>query len=320
MFPFRAPACARHACRLIVAALVLTALSPPRSAAADPGAEVGFCKPYTWLFGGWVAPPRMPHLADMNGDGFADFLYATPDAKLVDISLNGKGWKPLRGDRLLSDLPEAIVAMATGRFTGTATDLAILGAGGQVRIAPRAGDGKVKAPHLVATVSGMGRRAWLLRVAHSGGHDRLAVVAENGQVTVLEPTGQSAATFRAAKRVVGTASGHIGGEAAIAVHTGSAVVFFRSTGSVMRRLPAPRGQTALAMGDVNGDGDDDVLIDGSVFLAPEFRTVVGIAGWERFQRPVIAMMADVTGKGRCDVVVQHQGPEYYASKEADCDV
>ena len=282
--------------------------------------SVGFCKPYTWLFGGWVAPPRLPHVADMNGDGFADFLYATPDAKLVDISVNGKGWKPTRGERLISDMPDRIAAMVTGRFTGTATDLAMLGAGGQVWIAEGAGDGKVKAPQLVATVGQLGGQSWLLRLPVRGWHDRLAVVRQSGLVTVLEPTGSASATFRINQRIVGAASGVLGDESVIAVHTGSAVAVFRPDGSFMRRLPAPRGQAALAMGDVDGDGSDDLLVSGSVFLSPHFRKSVQIPGWESFRKPVIAMLADVTGNGRCDVIVQHQGPDYYASKEADCNV
>jgi hypothetical protein len=316
---------------------MLTVLAAAPALAGDSQVSAGFCKPYTWLFGGWVAPPRIPHLADMNGDGFADFLYATPDDKILDVSLNGEGWKPLRGERLLSDLPERIAAMTSGRFIaagrdqlrdgpGGAVDLALLGAEGGVWIAQGTGDGKVKAPHRIASVSGPGRRAWLLRVPHRGGQDRLAVVRESGDVDVLEPNGQSAASFRAVPRIVGAACGDVDGDgtAELALHTGGSVLFVQpdggSPGRAIRRLPAPRGQIALAMGDVNGDAKDDVLINGSVFLTPDFRSSVRIAGWERFRRPVIAMMADVTGNGRCDLVVQHQGPDYYASKEADCQV
>lgn len=309
-----------HPRHLALIALALFMHLPVQAVAAEPTAGLGFCRPYTWLFGGWVAPPRMPHLVDMNADGYVDFLYATPEDRFVDISLNGRGWKPMRGERLISDLPDRIVGMATGRFAGNTTDLAMLGAGGQVWIAQGRGDGKVQAPRAVATVSGIRQRAWLLRMAGGDDRDRLAVVASDGHVTALGPTGQPVATFRAVKRVVGAASGQVGGQAAIALHTGSAVVLVGPAGSVMRRLPASRGQSALAMGDVNGDGEDDVLINGEVALAPTFRSRVRIAGWERFRKPVIAMLADVTGKGRCDVVVQHQGPDYYGSKEADCAV
>src|SRR5512135_1119454 len=77
-------------------------------------ADIGFCKPYTWLFGGWVAPPRIPCLGDINGDGYADFLYASPQDKSIDVALNGKRWKPLRGQRLLSNLPQEIRAFCAG--------------------------------------------------------------------------------------------------------------------------------------------------------------------------------------------------------------
>src|SRR5207248_6101240 len=68
---------------LFATLLLLFALSAPQPSVAAPpqAADVGFCKPYTWLFGGWVAPPRMPLLGDINGDGYADFVYASPRDK-----------------------------------------------------------------------------------------------------------------------------------------------------------------------------------------------------------------------------------------------
>ncbi len=294
--------------------------------AAPQNGPFGLCKPYTWLFGGWVAPPRMPLIADMNGDGFADFLYATPDAKLVDISLNGKGWKPMRGERLLSDVPDRIAAMAQGRFIGDSADLAILGAGGGLWIARGTGDGKVQAPQSATNLEAASGPTWLLRVRHRRGHDLLAVVRDTGEVTVLEPNGKTVAAFRTGKRVGGAASGDVDGdgEDEIALHMGGYVRVVRAAGphdgAPLCRVRAPRGRSALAMGDANADGKDDLLANGSLFLAPDFRSSVRVPDWDSIRKPVVAMMADVTGDGRCDLVVQHQGPDYYASKEADCSV
>src|ERR1700722_1885918 len=80
--------------------------------------DIGFCKPYTWLSGGWVGAPRMPLLGDVNGDGYADLIDASPSEKIVDISLNGKGWKPMRGNRLISGLPEEIRSMCFAHLGG----------------------------------------------------------------------------------------------------------------------------------------------------------------------------------------------------------
>src|SRR5258708_7958757 len=122
-----------------VALVLLSAVVPAaqgRAAPAPQGEGIGVCKPYTWLFGGWVAPKRIPLLGDINGDGYADFLYASPQDRSIDVSLNGRGWKPLRGQRLLSGLPQEIRAICLGHFGGKTLDLAALGTGGGVRPAP----------------------------------------------------------------------------------------------------------------------------------------------------------------------------------------
>src|SRR5689334_982300 len=115
---------------LTLATAIIAASGP--ASAAPPHDELrahdepGLCKPYTWLFGSWTAPPRIPLLADISGDGYADFLYASPGGKSIDISLNGKGLKPLRGKRLVSNLPEEIRAVCSGHFGGKTCDLAVL--------------------------------------------------------------------------------------------------------------------------------------------------------------------------------------------------
>jgi hypothetical protein len=43
-----------------------TKSTPDSPALVETG--ITFSEPYTWLFGGWVAPPRLPMLADVNGD------------------------------------------------------------------------------------------------------------------------------------------------------------------------------------------------------------------------------------------------------------
>src|ERR1051326_1658195 len=114
---------------LIVLLTIALGAQKPVSAAIQPD-NIGFCKPYIWLFGGWVASPRIPLLGDINGDGYADFLYASPQDKSVDVSLNGRGWKPLRGKRLVSNLPQEIRAMCLGHFGGKTLDIAVLGTEG----------------------------------------------------------------------------------------------------------------------------------------------------------------------------------------------
>lgn len=105
---------------------VACCLATPANAAAAFTECVGFCKPYTWLFGIWVAMPRLPLVADVNGDGYADFLYSSPDDKLIDVSLNGAGLKPLRGQRFLQDLSQPLLSMCSLSW-GKTTAVAALG-------------------------------------------------------------------------------------------------------------------------------------------------------------------------------------------------
>src|SRR5579871_1596469 len=145
---------------LLLLLAVLATISSAK-AAPPPVADIGFCKPYTWLSGGWVAPPRIPLLGDVNGDGYADFLYASPQDKSIDVSLNGLGWKPLRGKRLLSNLPQPIQAMCLGRCGGKGLDLIVLCKGGGPLKGRSSGTGDFSTPTTPSTVNGMTDRTWL---------------------------------------------------------------------------------------------------------------------------------------------------------------
>ncbi|HEV2474303.1 MAG TPA: hypothetical protein VGS41_16620, partial [Chthonomonadales bacterium] len=311
----------------ILSALSLAGIASAARAqppAAQPS-DIGFCKPYNWLFGGWVAPPRIPCVGDINGDGFADFLYASPKDRAIDVSLNGKGWKPLHGQRLLSNLPQEIRAICLGRFGGDGLDLAILGRQGGLYRSINNGRGSFSAPTLLTSVSLSSGKVWLLE-GPGGSHstDDLIVVQSTGRVAVFGADGRPVHSYNLGGGISDAAAGDIdgSGKASLAARIGGAVRLFRLGSSAVRiaSIPAPKGEEALAMGDINADGKADVLVDGRVFLAPHFNLSVPIAGWGRFQKPVIAMMASVVGRNRDDVIVQHEGPDYFGSTEADCDL
>ena len=309
---------------ILIIALLGSSLLP--AAAAPPQIDdVGFCKPYTWLFGGWTAPPRLPLLADINGDGFADFLYASPGDKSIDISLNGKGWKPLRGKRVLSNLPEEIRALCAGHFGGKTHDLAILGKRGALVTALSNENGEFGVVAKIGKVETKGTRLWLLAGRFSSkADDDLLVIEDSGRVRMFDSKGASVRTFELGSMIVDAAAGDVVGDgrSELAVRSGSSVVIYDLSQKAARlaAVRAPRGQEALAVGDMNGDGKADVLIDGQVFLAPDFKRQVAVPGWNKFTKPVIALMADVTGRGRADVVIQHEGPDYFGSTEADCEL
>ncbi len=312
---------------LIALALLVTLASgaAAQSNSTPQVSDIGFCKPYTWLFGGWVAPPRIPLLGDINADGYADFLYASPQDKSIDVSLNGKGWKPLRGRRLISNLPQEIQAMCLGHFGGKTLDLAVLGKEGELRKALSTQSGEFAESTSLGTVDGQRGKVWLFAgKVVSTRLDDLLVVDAAGRVQVFDAAGVKRQEYALDTPVVDAAAGDVDGDGRmeLAVRTGGRVTLYRLGAKAVRfaAIRAPRGQEALALGDINADGKADVLVDGQVFLAPEFTRTVPIAGWDKFTKPVIALMADVVGHGRADVVIQHEGPDYFGSTEADCDL
>src|SRR5579871_4923664 len=304
---------------------VLALLSQQAKSTPTQVDDIGFCKPYNWLSGGWVAAPRIPLIGDINGDGYADFLYASPQDKSIDVSLNGKGWKPMRGQRLLSGLPQEIRAICLGHFGGKTLDLAVLGREGGLLKALNTGNGEFPTPTPLCTVDGLAGKVWLLAgKVVSAGLDDLLVVDATGRVQVFDASGIRLKEYDLGTPVADAAAGDVDGDgkAELSVRTGNRVVIYRlgKTAARLATIRAPGGREALALGDINADGKADVLVDGRVFLAPEFKRAVPVAGWDRFTKPVIALMADVVGHGRADVIVQHEGPDYFGSTEADCDL
>ena len=297
----------------------------PAGAASTSAERFGFCKSYTWLFGSWVAPPRLPLLADVNGDGYADFLYASPNEKLIDVSFNGHGLKPLRGQRFLQYLPQPILSMCKIQHFGKPATVFILGIDGALTRARADENGDYTATSLGSLAGVKGKRWLLAGRLISTDRDDLAVVSPNGGVCLVDSqTGKSICQFKLSGGAVAAVAGDIDGDgrAELALQTKADVVLYRlgKTAQKLTSLRCPSGQSALAMGDVNADGRADLLVNGCAFLGPDFKQSISLDGWKSFSKPVQAFLADINGDGRADVVVQHSGSDYYGSREADCNV
>ncbi|HLJ55970.1 MAG TPA: hypothetical protein VKT77_13100, partial [Chthonomonadaceae bacterium] len=216
---------------LPIALAFLSALAAPAGRAAMPeAADAGFCKPQTWLFGGWVAPPRIPLLADVNGDGYADFVYASPKDKSIDVALNGKGWKPLRGQRLISNLPQEIAAICAGHFGGKTIDLVVLGRQGRLVKALSVEGGRFPATTPLADLKLPAGRTWLLagRIG-AGPLDEIVVVSANGHVRILDAAGKPLRELALGAQVQDAALGDVdgNGRTELAVRSGGQVELYR---------------------------------------------------------------------------------------------
>lgn len=307
----------------IVLASFILACCPVFS--ATPQGVVGFAKPYNWLYGGWVASPRIPLIGDINSDGYADFLYTSPGATSIDCSLNGRGGKALRGSTPITNLPQGLVASCLGRFGGKSLDIAVLGDKGRLSKVINDGNATFTEAARVAYISEVKAPMWLVAVHTDAAKatDDIAVVSSDGRIRIFDAvSGMQISDLKLSSDITAIAAGDTNGDgfSEIAALSSKSAALYSLSGKKISTPRAPKRQQALAMGDTNADGKADLLCNGQVFLGPDLKSSVAIPGWQDFKKPVLGLLADVVGRGRADLIVQHQGPEYYGSFEADCNV
>lgn len=119
---------------------------------------VVFAAPVPWALN-LAPPPRVPAVADVNGDGFADLLSIDPAGEgAVDVSLSVRGWKPGRPYQALAGFGQAGVAALGGEFDGKpGTELLVLcGKDGswELRMARAVEGGKLRSGGSLAKFSG----------------------------------------------------------------------------------------------------------------------------------------------------------------------
>jgi hypothetical protein len=315
-------------CSIIILACLALLLCVGVVFAAAPttlqSADVGFCKPYNWLFSDFVAAPRLLVWGDINGDGYADVISTSPKEKFIDVSLSGRGWKPLRGTRLISNLPAEIQSLCLGHFGGKTLDIAVLGTDGSIVKILSNEKQEYPAAAKVTSLPKLSGKAWLLPVRfNSPNADDLIAVGAEGRAHIISSATDGKVTYelKLPKGIVDVATGDVNGDGdtELVINSGKEIAIYSLKPKLTKlaNLSAPKGTEALAIGDINGDGKADVFANGTAFLAPDFKQTVIVANWDREKLPVITAMADVTGHGRADLIINRRGADYYGSFDTD---
>jgi hypothetical protein len=286
----------------------------------------GFAKPYLWLFGSLVAPPRLPLVGDINGDSYADFIYVSPKDKFIEACLNGRGWKPIKSQRLLSELPEEPRAACLAHLGGKTQDIALLDVKGILSKTLSTENGEFAVPIQIAEITDVSETCWLLAGTYSSPSvDNLLLLEATGRLRVIDA--DSGKVLREEQLPVGileAVAADVNGdgcsELICRTSTGATIYDLQNGLQKLGDICHEDKNGALAAGDVTGTGNIDILLNGRVYLGPDFTRSIPIPGWEELTVPVLAQLADINGNGRADVVVHNRGKDGFGSTECDVNV
>ncbi len=248
----------------------------------------------------FAAPPRIPLVADADGDGLADLLCVyPPGGGIIDVSRNVDGQKPAFGVQARTNFGPDCLAATAGEFLGTqGGDVAAVFADGSVRVAHTMEGAKYQVvtevhrfdPPLLEPVMGISRKGFTVISSKSGAGLRFIFDNEPQKVDIALPAGVRWFEFDGKRWIVQMAGGEL-----------------RSYG------PRLLDHRILRNGD---PGEPVCLWEGRVIAGGhllEGAEAIPLKGLADEEEPYVLRTGDMDGDGRSDLVKIRYGSRKHES-------
>ncbi|MCW5943239.1 MAG: hypothetical protein KIS66_13485 [Fimbriimonadaceae bacterium] len=269
---------------MVSAVVLFTSMIAPAAA----GSAREFLPPQPWALG-FAAPPRLPFVGDVDADGYADLIVVYPPGNaIVDVNLSVDGLKTGGGFQGLNPWGKDCLAAAVGELDAApGTDVVGLFGGTEVRLAGAFKDGRftddpkwatLPKPLQSAAMAVVGKSVLLFNTQTGDGYritadarnvevvkvpagtvwigdagDTLAMQDAKGRVSLLDPNtlkqGKALGTISKASRPAAGPGTIAFGDRVWTPHGEHA----------LPPSALPRADTVFGLGDVDKDGDLDVV-------------------------------------------------------------
>lgn len=256
---------------------------------------VSWCAPTPWALG-FAAPPRIPFVADLNGDRLADLLVVFPDSPgILDSSLTQQGQKAGRPFQGLNPFVGGIRAATVGDLNGDGNPDVLALADGYLHVAWGQGDGRFERALRWCAVPGDWADPFLLEEPKS----RVVLVdRKTGRAIAVDVQSRRASALTFPKSVVWASDG----EGKWAMKSDGQVGRWTEAGrfEALSGLKMAKGSIPGASGRLLATGSELASADGSRVALPKIELPAARE---------VRRIADVDADGDADVLVFRYGSE-----------